>query len=275
MAEITTMTVVQAALILFREGAEALLIIAALVAYLTRIGAPEKARVLYSGLWLAVAASILLAWVFWTVFGGEHDDLVEGVTLVFASAMLLYVSGWLYGKSDQRAWQGFLKNQVDQASRVGAGMFSLAAVAFLAVFREGAETTLFLHALALDSGGWGLSMIAGIALGSVTLFVMFAIVKSMAVRLPLKPFFTVTAGFLFVMGILFAGQSVQEFQEMGWLSYNDAPVPDGLVEMGISASWEGFALQLSILLIGGFVLWLTTNRKAAKAKQDLIHAESH
>src|SRR5437773_617416 len=97
-----------------------------------------------------------------------------------------------------KAWQGFLKTKADAALVKQAGV-AVAALAFLAVFREGAETVLFIHALARTTDGWSLGLLAGLLAASVGLVVIFAVINFIAQRLPLRPVFVITSGFLFVV----------------------------------------------------------------------------
>ncbi|TCS62116.1 FTR1 family iron permease [Varunaivibrio sulfuroxidans] len=256
-------TLSQTALILFREGAEALLIIAALASYLTRVNAPEKTRVLYIGGGAGIIASIILAYVFATYFDGNHNDVLEGATLVVAALIMLYVSGWLFSKRDGAAWQGYLRGQVDLALKRSTNLISLGLVAFLAVFREGAETVLFLQAVANGENGWSFSFVLGLVVGFGALTVLFLIVRTMAVRLPLKPFFTFTAVFLFYMAVNFLGQSAQAFQELGWWGFTNDNLPQWLINIGASPSWEGFAMQLIVICLVPVVLRLPAMRPTA------------
>ncbi len=237
-----TIILAKAALVLLREGAEALLIIAALAAYLNRLGASDKTRVLYTGAGLAVLASILVAVLTWLFLDGEHSDMVEGITMLLAAGVLIYVSGWLFARRDVAAWQGYLKDKVDAAVSAG-GLFALGTAAFLAVFREGAETVLFLQALAADGGGWSLSLVTGVALGTAGLAVAFFAVRGLALRLPLKPFFVGTAALLYAMAVLFVGPALMELQELAWLPYTGVATPEWLGEIGVAASAEGLVLQ--------------------------------
>ena len=66
------------------------------------------------------------------------------MTGLVAAALLFYVSYWLHSKSNLHIWQKYINNQTTQALAKGS-MFSLALLSFLAIFREGAETTVFYH----------------------------------------------------------------------------------------------------------------------------------
>lgn len=254
----------QAALVLLREGAEALLIIAALSAWLVRAGAPEKVRALYGGAGVAVLASFAAAWVFAVWFGGGHSDLAEAFILLIAAAILIWVSGWLFARRDTAAWTTYLRDRVDRSIGQGS-VLMLAFAAFLAVFREGAETILFLHAISLEGGGWNLSLTVGVGVGLAAVVLAYLVIRSLAVKIPLKPFFIGTAALLYAMAVMFVGQAVLEFQEMLWLPYHDMPVsmPGWLAEIGFSDSLEGFALQLLLLLAVPVALKLPQFRRAA------------
>lgn len=252
----------QATLILLREGAEALLIIAALSAWLVRVGAPEKVRVLYGGAGAAVLASFAAAWVFVVWFGGGHSDLMESIVLLVAAGVLIWVSGWLFARRDAAVWTAYLREQMNRSLGRG-GILTLGFTAFLAVFREGAETILFLQAVALDGGGWSMSMAAGVAVGLGAVVVVYLAVRKLAIKIPLRPFFVGTAALLYLMAVSFVGQAILEFQEMLWLPYNDAPVPQWLAAVGISDSREGLFVQMFLLLAVPLALRMPVFRRGA------------
>ncbi|OIQ63154.1 ferrous iron permease EfeU precursor [mine drainage metagenome] len=124
---------VQAAVILLREGLEAMLVIAALAGYLTKVGAGHRIQALYGGSLAAVGASIIAAWLFAVLNSGEHSDLLEGAIIVVAAGLMLYVSGWLMVKQDPRGWQDYLAHKADNALAQDT-VWAVGALAFLAVF---------------------------------------------------------------------------------------------------------------------------------------------
>src|SRR4051812_25517377 len=127
---------IQAAVILLREGLEAMLVIATLAGYLSRSGAEHRIMALYAGALTAIGASIVAAWLFAVLNSGEHSDILEGILILIAAGLMLYVSGWLMVKQDPRGWQDFLAQKVDRALAQQTA-WSVGALAFLAVFREG------------------------------------------------------------------------------------------------------------------------------------------
>src|SRR5881398_1687219 len=104
---------IQAAAILLREGLEAMLVIAALGGYLRKAGAAHRMQALYGVSLCAVTASIVAAWLFAMLNSGEHSDGLEGIIIMVAAGLMLYVSGWLLVKQDHRRWQNYLAHKAE------------------------------------------------------------------------------------------------------------------------------------------------------------------
>ena len=102
---------IQAAVILLREGLEAMLVIAALAGYLVKVGGGHRVRALYAGALAAIGASIVAAWLFAVLNSGEHSDILEGVIILVAAALLTAHD------SDDAAQVGSLLDQV--GSQIG------------------------------------------------------------------------------------------------------------------------------------------------------------
>lgn len=238
---------IQAAVILLREGLEAMLVIAALAAYLTKSGGAHRVAALYSGALAAIGASLVAAWIFAVWNSGDHSDVLEGVVILVAAALMLYVSGWLMVKQDPRGWQDYLAAKADRALAQDT-VWAVAALAFFAVFREGAETVLFINALATTEGGWSAGLFAGLAAATVGLAVLFYFINWIAQRLPLRPLFIVTSAFLFAMAIKFIGEAVQEFQEQAIIPVTDIKGFNWLSALGLNPSLEALSLQLLVVL---------------------------
>jgi len=247
----------QSGSILLREGLEAMLIITALAAALRRGGVETGLRPLYLGAGLAVLASIAAGVVFQLYFDGNHNDLIEAGVMIVAAALMLYMSGWLFLRQDPRAWKAGIERSARRAVSSGTAV-SMGMVAFLAVFREGAETVLFLHALAQTSGGWTLALLTGLAGAAVLLAALYAAMQWLALRLPLRPLFLVTSAFLFLMGMRFIGGAVQELQEQTILPVDSAAVPDWFIALGFNPTWEAILAQAAIaLLAAASMAWLS------------------
>ncbi|EXX87060.1 iron permease, partial [Paenibacillus darwinianus] len=173
LAKKTSYTFLDAAMILLREGLEALLVVAALLTFLQRSGNKEKQKWIWSGVGAGLGLSMLLAIIVQLLFSsgtfGNNNALIGGWTALFAAAMLLYVSHWLHSNSSIDRWQKYIKNKTTQALAKGS-LISLAFLSFLAVFREGTETVLFYIGMAPSIGLTGLLL--GFGIGSAILLVI-------------------------------------------------------------------------------------------------------
>lgn len=239
---------VQAAVILLREGLEAMLVIAALAGYLRKVGGGHRIMALYSGALAAVGCSIIAAWLFAVLNSGEHNDIFEAIVILFAAALMLYVSGWLMVKQDPRGWQDFLATKADNALAQDTA-WAVGALAFFAVFREGAETILFLVALASTEGGWNAGLIGGICAALAGLVVIFYFLNQVARKIPLRPLFIVTSAFLFVMAIKFIGDAIQELQEQAIVPVTEVKGFPILGWLGLNATVEALSIQFLIILM--------------------------
>lgn len=239
---------IQAAVILLREGLEAMLVIAALAGYLRKVGGGHRVTALYAGALAAIGASIIAAWLFAVLNSGEHNDIFEGIVILFAAALMLYVSGWLMVKQDPRGWQDYLATKADDALAQETA-WAVGALAFFAVFREGAETVLFINALAVTEGGWSAGLFAGLAVATAGLVVLFYFINLIARRIPLRPLFIITSAFLFAMGIKFIGEAVQEFQEQNIVPFTELKGFAWLQSLGLNPSLEALSAQLLVILV--------------------------
>ena len=148
---------------------------------------------------------------------GEVREILEGVVMLVASGILFYVSYWLVSQLEAKRWMEFLKKQARYGLELG-GRGTLAATAFLAVYREGAETSLMYQALLGSEGRTQaglLGLAAGLAVGIVVLAVIAYLIRATSVRLPMRMFFKFSGLFLFALAIVFAGNGVFELQNAG------------------------------------------------------------
>jgi high-affinity iron transporter len=168
-------------------------------------------------------------------------------------AVLFSVSYWLVSKVEAAHWQQFIRDKVSAALSHGGGK-ALAFVAFLAVYREGAETALFYQALFNEGGHVAVPLTLGIAVGAVVLAVIFTLFYRFGVRIPLRPFFTVTSALLYYMAFVFAGKGVRELQEGGALPVTLLPGFPHVEAMGIFPSVETLLAQIVLLALLAFAL---------------------
>ena len=199
-------------MIILREGIEAILIVTAIIAYLLKTGHRDKLKVIYnacfSAILLSLVTALLVKWVF--KVSAASQEAMEGWTMLLASVVLFSVSYWLISKAEAQKWVSYIKEKVGDSVSTNS-LRALWFAAFLAIYREGAETVLFYQALAVDSGASGLTAVAGgFVLGSVLLVGFFLAMRYGAVRLPIRPFFLCTGTLLYYMAFVFAGKGMME-----------------------------------------------------------------
>ena len=258
----------QSFLILVREGFEAMLVVTSLAAYLNRSGAPDKVKVVYTGVGLAIIASLLTAWAVSTLIdvSGQGREVFEGGTMLLASAILFYCSYWLFAKREAARWQDYVKEQINQALS-GGRLFALGFTAFLAVFREGAETVLFYVALASGEPGQTPALLLGLAAAIFALGALYVIMNIMSIRLPLGMFFGITAGLLYYLAFAFAGKGVVELQNAKIMPITPLDGWPSVDWLGLFPTLEGATAQamLVVPLVLGIVLLQIKKHSARKA----------
>ena len=138
--------------IMLREGFEAALIILSLLAVIRAMGVVRAALWVHGGWILAVVLGIFSWFFLGAVFdiSGAARELMEGLTSLFAVAVLVVVGFWLHRHSEIGRWTKFLKEKVQHAVDT-KNLIGLATISFLAVFREAFETVLFLRVRPLSS----------------------------------------------------------------------------------------------------------------------------
>ena len=271
---------VQSFLIILREGFEAILVIGAVVAFLLKTGHRERLRDIWTGVALGLLASGVTAVVLKTVLGAmpASREIIEGLTLLVAVAVLFSVSYWLISRVEAAKWQQFIREKVTNALEHGGGK-ALAFVAFLAVYREGAETALFYQALFDEGPRVALPIALGIILGFAALAIIFTLFYRYGVRIPLRPFFSVTSVLLYYMAFVFIGKGVRELQEGNAMPITLIPGFPHVEALGLYPTWQTLLAQLLLLSLFVFALaktfWprrsvaLPTVPSDAKPAQDL------
>jgi high-affinity iron transporter len=244
----------QSVLILVREGLEAILVVGALMTFLVKLGAADRRRDLHWGVGAAVGASLLTALAIETVFrlSPAHQEALEAVTMVLATAMLFWVSYWLLSKIEVARWNRFVRSRLSEALDRRSSL-ALASVAFLAVYREGFETVLFYKAL-LGAGRAPGGVAVGFLAGCLVLAILFLLFYRFGVRLPLRPFFAGTGAVLYYMAFVFAGKGMHALQEAGWVAatwVNGVPYWAGI---GVYPTVETLAAQALLLVALAFAL---------------------
>lgn len=254
-------------LIGIREGLEAALIVSILVTYLVKLGERKHLAKIWAGVGLALLVAIGLGiglTELEAVAPANLEPAIAGITSLLATVFVTWMIFWMAKQS--RAMAGHLRGQIDSA--VVKSGWSLAAVAFFAVVREGVETSVLLWS-ATKSTANDSSPLWGAVLGLLTAAVLGYLIYRGAVKINLSVFFRFTGGFLIIVAAGILAYAVGELQEIGWLpfllqqSYNvSAVAPDhslletilrGTVAFNNAPSWLqtiawfGFALPTGLL----------------------------
>ncbi len=202
-------------IIALREGLEAALIVGILVAYIVRTDRRHLLKALWSGVSVAIAASLALGGVLSFTsadLSTRGEELFAGVTSFIAVALVTWMVFWM--KRTARTLRDQLHGKVDSA--VMTGPISLALVAFFAVLREGLETALFIYTN-FKTVGAASSATVGLILGLALAVALGYLIYNRSVKLNLSKFFTVTGVALIIVAAGVLSYGVHEFQELGWL----------------------------------------------------------
>ncbi|WNW12804.1 FTR1 family protein [Pseudomonas sp. DTU_2021_1001937_2_SI_NGA_ILE_001] len=201
-------------LILLREGLEAILVLAAILAFLRNTGQESAVRSVNVGWGLALLAGLgtwaLAAYVI--DVSGAQRELLEGATALFASVMVLWLGVWMHDRRHAAAWQDYVKSSLVS----GGGRFGFAVLAFFSVYRELFEVILFYETLWLQAGPAGHNaVLAGGATALVLLLGLAWVILRGSAKLPLALFFSINAALLCALSVVFAGHGVKALQEAG------------------------------------------------------------
>lgn len=272
--------VLMSLIIILREGLEALLIVTAIVAYLVKNKHQDKLPLIRQSVIAALVASFLTAGAFYWLFAnaGAQRELLEGFTMMIAVVVLFFMSYWLISKAEAEHWKEYLEKQISSSLTKGS-LAGLWFASFLAVYREGAETVLFYQALLIDANNMAdyMALAAGFVIGCILLTVVYFLMRFSVVRLPLRPFFLFTGGFMYLMAFIFAGKSVLELIEgklfeptlWSWVPRN------GFLELlGIYPYRETLLPQIVLIIaaIIGLIIMKRRRPPAALAGAKVIHS---
>jgi high-affinity iron transporter len=250
-------TIIQSFLILLREGAEAMLVVAALITYLRRSGSGDQTYWIWGGVAAALLLSALTAWVIQAVIklqSGAIREMIEGSTMLVAACLLSYVSVWLYARREMSKWRTMIDHQLGEALNRGR-RWTLVSIAFLAVYREGAETVLFYQALVTNAAGQMNDIYIGIGLAVVALIAVYGLIVFASIKLPIKLFFSASAGLLYLLSIVFTGKAILELQVAGTLSINEISGPT-VSWLGIFPTLESLSAQICMACLPFLINYL-------------------
>ena len=252
-----------AAIIVFREGLEAVLILAALMASL--VGSQRHfRRPMFAGVGLALVASAVTWVIAQTVLTSlaVYGEKLEAMVSLVAIGVLLLILNWFYHRV---YWQQNLQGLHHKKRRVlaGAGLSLAAAqvvglvlLGFTSVYREGFETVLFLQAMTLEAGA--VTVLEGVVLGLAGVVAVFVLVIALERKLPHKKMLMATGLLITWVLVVMVGTTVQTMQKVGWIAVTpieglELPYWMGLW-LGVFPTWQGVLAQVAaaVFVLGSY-----------------------
>jgi len=246
--------------ILLREGLEAILIVAALAAFLVKTNRKDGLAYIHIGWVSALFLGVLTWWASVSLvnISGASREITEGVAAIVATIVLLYVGFWMHDKTSAAKWKKFIDDRMHKALTSGT-LWTLAGLSFIAVYREAFETILFYQALWAQTNEAGKTMgLSGFISAVLLLAVLAWLIMRYSVRLPLRQFFSITGGLMFVLAVIFAGKGIAALQEAGVIittSVNFIRID----LLGVYPNLQGLLVQSGLIIIA-IILW---NKKSA------------
>lgn len=233
--------------ILLREGLEALLIVIAVMAFLSKAGRKETLPYAHAGWIIALIAGALTWFVarYFIDISGASRELTEGISALFACLMLLSVGLWMHQKSVGNRWQQYIREKMSHALSKKSAWFVFVLV-FISVYREVFETILFYAALWTD--GLGLWLVAGMLSAIAILAVVAWLLLRTSRELPISTFFSASSALIAVLAVVLAGKGISALQEAGWVGVSLAPMPH-IELLGMYPTWQTVSAQLVVLAV--------------------------
>jgi high-affinity iron transporter len=270
-----TAAAISTTLIVVREGLEAVVILAALLAGLRGAENAGIRRRIGAGAWLAIAASIALFAISRTLLQGlaRYGETLEAVISVIAVVILLMVTNWVFHKYYWTGWNARLRDLSKAAQRQQATRWenlALVGVGFMTIFREGFETTLFMQSLILEASMK--AVLAGLAVGGLLIAILGFAVFAVGAKLPYRKMLVVTGVLVIFVLFTFLGSTVRLFQTVGWLPVHpipglELPVWTG-VWLGIYPTWEGLLIPFAAFgYVGAMWLWVKFSSQREQMKE--------
>ncbi len=275
-----TAAMIGAIFIVAREGLEAVVILAALLAGLRGAENAGIRRRIGVGAWLALGVTAVIFVASRTLLQGlsHYGETLEAVISIIAVVMLLMVTNWVFHKYYWTGWNARLRDLSRAAQKKRETRWesmALMGVGFMTIFREGFETTLFLQSLILEAGMR--PVLVGLALGGLFIAAIGYAVFSIGAKLPYRKMLVVTGGLVVFVLFTFIGSTVRLFQTVGWLPVHPVPgleLPTWMgVWLGLYPTWEGLLIPFgTFAYVGG--MWLLVKFTARRAQQREARLES-
>lgn len=244
-------------IILLREGLEAILVIAAMAAFLIKTDNRAGLRWLHTG-WILALAAGAGTWFVATYLidiSGALRELTEGFTALFAAVILFYVGFWMHARAKAKKWNDYINKKMG-AVLSRQTLWAIAVVSFIAAYREIFETVLFFQALWVQVGKEGYSAVGGGAMVAIAILALLTFaINYFGLRLPLGRFFSLTSYLMIGLAIIFAGKGVAALQEAGKLPFDAVNFPR-IELLGIYPNAQGLMVQALVMALAiALLVW--------------------
>nr|WP_273542474.1 FTR1 family protein [Mammaliicoccus vitulinus] len=244
----TSYTFWDAALILLREGVEALLIVMALLTVTRKSEQRKASKWIVIGSMSGIALSIVLAFIFKSIFDnlGATRELTEGIVGIGSVVLMIIVGIWLHSKSSLDSWQSFINKKMDITMSTGS-IITFGLVAFLSVFREGAETIIFYLGIVGKISTW--SFVLGIVVASVILVLIAIFFNQITKWIPIHRLFFIMSLFIFILAFKILGVSIHTLQILNIVSQHAINKLPFIDIVGFYPTYETLIPQLALVII--------------------------
>lgn len=257
------LTFIIAASIFLREGVEAFLVLAVVLALIRSAGARKALPWLHGG-WITAVLLGVAGWFlsdYIIQFGGKNREVMEGLVSLFAVVILLWAGFWLHSKTSASKWQYFIKHKIGGYLQKEK-MFGLAAFSFMVVFREAFEVILFLQAINIDATPDTRSAIGlGVAAAVVCIALIAYAFLKYSKMIPVRQLFKYSSWLIVLLAVILVGKGIHALQESGWITINSIPSMFRLDWLGIYPTIETIIAQIGV--VGLIVIAYLLNKKAA------------
>jgi high-affinity iron transporter len=249
-----------AAIIVFREGLESVVILAALMG--SMVGAYARyRRPMVLGVLLSLAATAVTWWIAQQILSSltRFGERLEAVVSLIAIGVLLLITNWFFHKSYWKDWMAGFHQQKRRILTAETGQFlGLVVLGFTSMYREGFETVLFLQALVLEAGTT--VVLQGVAVGALAVLIVGLVTFKLQARLPYKRMLVWTGVLIGLVLVTMVGKTVHVMQAVGWVGISPirgfAPPYWAGLWFGVYATWQGVLAQIgaAIFVIGSYYL---------------------
>lgn len=253
--------------ILLREGLEALLVVIALITVLVRTNRQDALKFVHIG-WIGALVAGVATWAAaqsLISISGASREVMEGVAALLAAVMLLYVGIWMHSKTNAAQWQAYIQKHIDSQLQAGT-LWGLAALSFIAVYREVFETVLFYQSLLTQALPEQYSVaISGFVVGLAILAVVAWLMLKYSVKLPIAKFFASTTYLLLALSFILMGKAVSALQEAAVVGISSLPVNVEISWLGVGSTWQGILSQLAVIIFFMIYRFVAKNKQVALA----------